>query len=213
MILYGIKSFRSLRVHWTLHELNIPYVIEPIESRTGQTSTSDYTKIHLGQKIPYLQDGKLGISESAAICIYLAEKYGNGKLIPITDINKRARFFQICFYAMTELDAHTLYIIAKHGGSLVKYYKRSDAAVEVAVSEFNKQILVAERWLKNPNDYIMGEVFTVADILFCTCLMSAYRLAHQFPLEIPEKFIAYTENLENRKAFQLASIANQTVAL
>lgn len=93
MILYGIKSLRSLRVHWTLHELNIPYVIEPIESRSGQTFTSAYTKMHSGQKIPYLQDEKLGISESAAICIYLAEKYGNGKLIPITDVNKRARFF------------------------------------------------------------------------------------------------------------------------
>lgn len=101
MILYGIKSLRSLRVHWTLHELNISYVTEPIESRSGQISTSAYTKIHPGQKIPYLQDGELGISESAAICIYLAEKYGKGKLIPLADVDKRARFFQICFYAMT----------------------------------------------------------------------------------------------------------------
>ena len=169
--------------------------------------------MHSGQKIPYLQDGKLGISESAAICIYLAEKYGNGKLITITDVNKRARFFQICFYAMTELDAHTLYIIAKHGGSLVKYYKRSDAPVEVAVSGFNKQILLAESWLESSNSYIMGEVFTVADILLCTCLMSAFRLANQFPLKIPEKLIAYTKNLENRTAFQLAMVTNQTVAL
>lgn len=212
-IVYGVKSLRSLRVHWTLQELNLPYVTESIESRSGQTATSAYTKIHSGQKIPYLQDGKLGISESAAISIYLAEKYGNGILIPIADVNKRARFFQICFYSMTELDAHTLYIIAKHGGSLVRYYQKSDAAVEVAISGFNKQILVAEKWLKSSNSYIMGEVFTVADILFCTCLISAYRLASQFPLEIPELFIAYTENLKSRKAFQLASIANQTVEL
>ena len=97
-----------------------------------------------------------------------------------------------------------------HECSLVEHYQRSDEAVEVAISGFNKQILVAENWLKNSSSYIMGEVFTVADILLCTCLMSACRLARKFPLKIPEKLVAYTKNLETRKAFQLASISNQT---
>ncbi|MGG6265051.1 glutathione S-transferase family protein [Leptolyngbya sp. AN03gr2] len=209
LIVYGVGSLRSLRVHWILHELNIPYKTEPIQSRSEQTKTSAYSAIHPGRKIPCLQDGSFIISESAAICIYLAEKYGEGKFLPNSDLEQRSRFFQMCFYVMTELDAHTLYIIAKHGGSLVEYYQPSPEAVEVAISGFNQQILVAESWLKDPKSYLLGQTFTVADILLCTCLVSALRLAVQFPLQIPDRLVAYMENLQARRAFQLAEIANQ----
>lgn len=163
MIVYGVKSLRALRVHWTLHELNLPYKTESIQSRSGQTQTSTYTAMHPGRKIPCLQDGEFYLSESAAICLYLAEKYGNRKLLPIADVEQRAKFFQVCFYVMTELDAHTLYVISKHGGSLVQHYKPSPEAVEVAIAGFNQQILVADRWLKSQNSYISSQTFTVAE--------------------------------------------------
>jgi glutathione S-transferase len=206
LIVYGVGSLRALRVHWTLHELSIPYKTEPIQSRSEQTQTSGYTAIHPGRKIPCIQDAAFTLSESAAICLYLAEKYGNGRLLTDADVEQRSRFFQVCFYVMTELDAHTLYVIAKHGGSLVQ------EAVEVAIAGFNQQILVAAGWLEHPSSYISGQMFTVADILLCTCLMSAVRLAEQFPLQIPAKLIAYMKNLQTRRAFQIAEIENQVVA-
>lgn len=212
MIVYGVGSLRSLRVHWMLHELSIPYKTKPIQSRSGQTQTSSYMAMHPGRKIPCLQDGAFVLSESAAICLYLAEKYGNGTLLPVAEVEQRARFFQICFYVMTELDAHTLYIISKHGGRLMQYYKPSPAAVDVAIAGFNQQILVADSWLENPSSYILGQRFTMADILLCTCLMSAVQLAIQFPLQIPEKLIAYMENLQLRRTFQLAEKENQVIA-
>lgn len=113
---------------------------------------------------------------------------------------------------MTELDTHTLYVIAKHGGSLVQYYKPSPEAVEVAIAGFNQQILVADSWLDSSGAYILGQMFTVADILLCTCLMSAVRLAEQFPLQIPDKLTTYMKNLQTRRAFRIAEIANQVVA-
>jgi glutathione S-transferase len=212
LVVYGVGSLRSLRVHWTLHELDTPYRTEPVHSRSEKTQTSAYTAIHPGRKIPCLQDGAFTLSESAAICLYLAEKYGNGRLLPGVEAEQRARFFQACFYVMTELDAHTLYVIAKHGGSLVQYYKPSPEAVEVAITGFNQQIVVADRWLEPSSSYILGQVFTVADILLCTCLMSAIRLSVKFPLQIPDRLIAYMENLQNRRAFQLAEVENQVVA-
>jgi glutathione S-transferase len=212
MIVYGVGTLRTLRVHWTLQELKVKYQTKPIRSRSKQTQTLNYTSLHLGQKIPYLQDGKLGISESAAICIYLVEKYGDGNLIPATtSIEKRAVFYQACFYAMTELDAHTLYIIAKHGGNLVSYYQPSNEAVEVAIAGFNQQIRVADRLIESSDSYIVNEEFTVADIILCTCLMSAIQLTQQFALKIPEKLVMYAKNLKNRSAFTLAKVVNQDI--
>lgn len=213
MILYGVGTLRTLRVRWTLKELNLSYKSVPIRSRSGETKTSEYTSLHPGQKIPYLEDGKVKITESAAICIYLAERYGDGLLIPkYNNFDRRAKFFQACFYTMTELDAHTLYVIAKHGGSLVSYYKESKEAVEVAVSGFNKQIQVAEQLINNLDRYIIEEQFTIADILLVTCLISADRLATQFPLKIPDRLLQYSQNIQKREAFQLAEIENKTLS-
>ena len=64
---YGVTTYRTLRVHWTLQELGISYQTQPIESRSGQTQTAKYAAINPGCKIPSLQDGKLIVSESAAI--------------------------------------------------------------------------------------------------------------------------------------------------
>ena len=208
---YGVNTSRTLRVHWTLQELGISYQTKPIRSRSRQTQTAEYAAINPGCKIPSLRDGELIVSESAAICIYLTEKYSNETLIPIADSVKRARFFQVCFYAMTELDAHTLYIIAKHGGGLVQYYQPSSVAVDVAIAGFNRQILVANSWLDS-NSYILGETFTVADILMCTCLISATKLAAQFPLKIPHRLKTYAETLQTRSAFQIAQTANHLQA-
>ncbi|WP_019508249.1 glutathione S-transferase family protein [Pleurocapsa sp. PCC 7319] len=209
MIVYGVGTLRTLRVHWTLKELNLSYTTEAIQSRSRQTQTSNYTALHPGQKVPYLQDGNLGISESAAICIYLAERYGDGSLMPaVSKFEQRARVFQACFYAMTELDAHTLYIIAKHGGSLSSYYKQSKEAIEVAIAGFNKQICVADKLISNQNQYILDQEFTVADIILVTCLISAVRLARQFELVIPNKLIKYAKNIQKREAFKLAIVEN-----
>lgn len=209
MIVYGVGTLRTLRVHWTLKELNLSYKTERIRSRSQEAQSTKYTALHLGQKIPYLQDGNLGISESAAICIYLAERYGNDSLMPVSsNFEQRAKIFQACFYAMTELDAHTLYIINKHGGSLSSYYQRSLPAVEVAVLGFNRQIRVAEQLVADPNGFILGSQFTVADIILVTCLISAITMAGEFNLKIPRKLVIYADNIKNRTAFRLACAEN-----
>jgi glutathione S-transferase len=93
LIVYGVGSLRALRVHWTLHELGMPYKTEPVQSRSEQTQTPAYSAIHPGRKIPCIQDGEFSLSESAAICLYLAEKYGSGQLLPGVEFEKRALFF------------------------------------------------------------------------------------------------------------------------
>jgi glutathione S-transferase len=72
-----VGSPRTMRAHWALHELAIPYEINPILSRSGETQTPQYTLINSRQKIPLLQDGDFTIAESGAIVSYLAETYGN----------------------------------------------------------------------------------------------------------------------------------------
>ena len=65
-VLWGCATSRTIRAHWALHELGLPYRCEPILARSGETLTPRYTAVNPRQKIPALQDGDLVVTESAA---------------------------------------------------------------------------------------------------------------------------------------------------
>ena len=116
LVLWGIGTSRTLRAHWALHELGLDYECRPILPRTGETQTQEFTELNPRQKIPLLQDGDFTIAESPAIAAYLSNTYGTPEntLIP-TDPLEHATWLEWCFYAATELDATSLYVIRRHG--------------------------------------------------------------------------------------------------
>src|SRR5271166_2337669 len=116
LVLWGVGTSRTLRAHWALHELGLDYERRPILPRTGETKTPEYTELNPRQKIPLLQDGDFTIAESPAIAAYLSNIYGTSEntLIP-SDPREHAIWLEWCFYAATELDATSLYVMRRHG--------------------------------------------------------------------------------------------------
>lgn len=194
-----------MRPHWMLHELGLEYETRRIGSRTGETQTVEFTHLNPREKIPVLQDGELVLSESAAIVTYLAETYGlpNG-LIPPAGSPERAHYHEWCFFTMMELDAHTLYVIRKHVG-LRELYGDAPSAVKVAREGFIKQVGVADRALSDRGPFILGDIFTGADILLTTCLDWADR----YELPLTEPLRDYLKRATLREAYRAASVANR----
>ena len=204
-ILWGVGTARTLRAHWILHELGLAYETRPIGSRTGETQTAAFSELNPRQKIPLLQDGGITLAESAAIVTYLAETYGQARgLIPPLLSAERAAYFEWCFFVMTELDAHTLYVIRKHT-ALAKIYGEAPNAVSAAREGFAKQVGVAERALAEHGPFVLGNTFTGADILLATSLGWAGRL--EVPLTAPLR--EYFERVTARNAYRRADLANQ----
>ena len=204
-ILWGAGTARTLRAHWMLHELGLEYEIRPIGSRTGETATAEFTRLNPRQKIPLLQDGEITMAESAAIVTYLAETYGESAgLIPPPFTAQRAAYFEWCFFIMTELDAHTLYVIRKHT-NLAALYGEAPAAVRAAREGFAKQVQVADQTLTQQGPFILGASFTGADILLATCLGWAERLDVPLTATLRD----YLERATSRPAYRLAHSANQ----
>ena len=56
LTLWGVGTSRTIRAHWAMHELALPYKTMPIGPRTGETKTAEYTKLNPRQKVPLLQD-------------------------------------------------------------------------------------------------------------------------------------------------------------
>ena len=204
LVLWGAGTSRTLRPHWVLHELELAYEEHRIGSRTGETETPEFRTLNPRGKIPVLQDGDFALAESAAIITYLGEQYGQDSgLVPPSGSHQRALYDQWCFFIMTELDAHTLYILRRHD-DLAYLYGEAPNAVQAAKEGFARQIAVVTQALRDGGPYLLGETFTCADILLTTCLTwAAY-------CKIPLATILqdYIQRLTSRDAYQQAAAVN-----
>ena len=203
-IVWGAGTSRTMRAHWTLHELDLPYVSNPIGSRTGETETDEYGRLNPNRKIPTLVDGDFVLAESGAIVNYLCGTYGSpGRLALPRDARGRARYDQWCFFALMELDATTTYVIRRHA-DLPQIYGEAPAAIKAARDSYARQAQAAATRL-GAGPYVLGDEFSGADILLTTCLDSAIR--RNIPL--PAGLTTYRERIVGRPAYQRALAANQ----
>jgi glutathione S-transferase len=204
LVLWGVGTSRTLRAHWALHELGLEYECRPILPRSGETQTSEYTALNPRQKIPLLQDGDFRIAESPAIAAYLSKTYGitGNALIP-TEPREYATWLEWCFYAATELDATSLYVMRRHG-ALRHIYGEAPAALESAANYFGMQLRHAEQALQDRRAFLVGGRFTTADILLTTCL--DWAVSYQVPITAGCQ--AYLERIAARPTYRAAVAAN-----
>ena len=195
LAIWGIGTTRAMRAHWVALELGLDYECHPIGSRSGETRTAEYTRLNPKQKIPVLQHGDLVLSESAAIVQYLTETFPTPPdfFVP-ANATQRAKLNEWCFFIMMELDAHTLYVMRRHDG-LKEIYGAAPVAVDSAREYFLKYLDAMTPRIEGP--YVMGEKFSVADVLLMTCL--DWALAYDIAL--PPAIKAYRDHVARRPAY------------
>lgn len=83
VIVHHLNNSRSQRVLWLLEELGVPYEVKRYE-RDAKTMLAppELRAVHPLGKSPVISDGDEVVAESGAIIEYLADTYGQGKLIP-----------------------------------------------------------------------------------------------------------------------------------
>jgi glutathione S-transferase len=203
-ILWGVGTSRTIRPHWALHELGLPFELRPIQPRTGETKTAEFTALSARQKIPLLQDNGLVLTESAAIIAYLSDAYGqpHNRLLP-EDPRQRAQCLEWCFFVISELDATSLYVMRRHG-DLRHIYGEAPLANEAAAAYFQEQMRTVERALDDGREHILGDRFTAADILLSTCITWAVR----YGVEVCPAAVAYNDRIITRPAYVRARETN-----
>ena len=204
IVVYGTGTTRTLRVHWVLNELSLPYDSVDVRPRSEYALSDEYKKINPSSKVPAITIDDTPLTESAAICLYLADRYGLGGSAEEVDSINRAEIYQWSLFAMTELDAHTLYTLFKHGGRLAKIYGESEVAANCAREGFETQIVKVENELEGSKQFLVDDRFSVADILMGTCLQFALNLTLATPVEVPPNCVRYLADLKARKGFKEA---------
>jgi glutathione S-transferase len=207
LTLWGVGTSRTLRPHWAMHELGLPYRTRPIGARTGETKTAEYTALNPRQKVPLLQDGDFRIGESPAIVAYLSHTYSTPERTLIPESQREyAAWLEWCFFIVTELDSTSLYVMRRHGAhALGHIYGVAPDVVAKAGEYFREQLRHVEVALSDHRPYLMGERFTSADILLTSCL----EWAIAYGVGISDNAQPYLARIRERPGYQRGQAANK----
>jgi glutathione S-transferase len=170
MKLYGYRNGRTLRALWALEEVGATYEYVEVDVMHGQGREPWFLKINPAGKVPVLDDDGTIITESAAVCMHLAEKYPESRLLPAPGTVERTQCYKWTSYILTELEA-PLWNIAKHRFGLPKE-RRVPAVVDTATWEFEVAVKILAAELGNL-PYLVGGTFTIVDILAAHTLLWA----------------------------------------
>ena len=162
MKLYGYRNGRTLRALWALEEAGAHYEYVEVDLMRGEGREPWFLAINPAGKVPVLDDGGTIITESAAICMHLADKYPESRLMPPPGTVERTQCYKWTSYILTELDA-PLWTIAKHRFALPRE-RRVPAVIETAGWEFRTAVKVLATELGD-RPYLVGDHLTVSDII------------------------------------------------
>ncbi|MFT5442249.1 MAG: glutathione S-transferase [Myxococcota bacterium] len=197
---WGVGTTRTIRVHWMLAELGLDYETREIIPRTDTMEGPDFLQVSARGKVPILEHGSVVIGESAAIVHYLADRFPSDLVfVPTPGTAERARFDEMCFFAMSEMDA-PLYVIRRHEG-LPEVYGASQVAVDAAREYFLRQSRVVESWLEAIDTFMMGKRFSAVDILIVSCLNWAQFVGIELAPRLADYLAMTAERPASKAAF------------
>ncbi|APG48610.1 glutathione S-transferase family protein [Phaeobacter porticola] len=184
----GKQLTRSFRVLWALEELGQPYELNP-----ASPQSKEVLALNASGKVPVFKDDDHVITDSTAIITYLADKHG--KLTAPAGTIARAKQDAMTHLLLDELDA-LLWTGARHSFILPEE-KRVPDVKDSLKWEFSRNLARLDQLMAGP--FLMGEEFTISDIICTHCLNWAY--SAKFPIE-SETILDYGKRMRARPAFQ-----------
>jgi glutathione S-transferase len=158
--IYGVARTRAFRALWVAEELGLAYQHLPIEIGDAGARTPEFLALNPNGRLPVVADGDFVLSESLAITLYLAKKYGFGTLYP-ADLEGEAKAWQWSFWAIAEVD-RGVNIWSLHAVRLPAA-ERDDRLRQEALKVVGPPFKVLDAAVaKQP--YLLGDAFTVADL-------------------------------------------------
>jgi glutathione S-transferase len=181
-----------------LEECSSPYELAPVDIRNGDQRTSQFRDISPLMKIPAIEDGPVTMAESAAILMYLADKFPAFHLAPSSNEPKRGRFLQWLFFGAACLEPAMAEKMSGSSGNTISFGWGDFTRVTQALQD---------ELARGP--WILGDQFTAADIM----LGDGARLAVQMKLWSRTPPISdYLDRIAERPAFQRAMAVDDAEA-
>jgi glutathione S-transferase len=92
--LHYFPANASAAPHMVLEEIGVSYDLVLVDRARNAQKSKEYLKINPNGRIPTLVDGKLIVSEAAAIILHLVDQHADAGLAPQVGTRERAAFYQ-----------------------------------------------------------------------------------------------------------------------
>lgn len=182
---------RSSRFIFLLEELQAPYEIRIVTTRSRDgTGAVDPANPHPLGKVPAISDDGIVVFESAAIALYLTDKFPQNRLGPVVGDRERGPYLSWLSYYAGVLEPA---FVSKFMNWEVPRGTAGWVAVEEAMP------VIVQKLSQGP--YLLGDRFSAADILYGT----TFAMFSQSPLMPNAPVIAeYAKRVTSRPAYRRA---------
>lgn len=189
--LYGPRAGSSLRNHWLLAEINVPYEHVPLDMKAKEHKTEAYLALNPNGQVPVMVEDDFVLAESLAINDYLAEKYAPQLL----GSNPRdcAAIWQWSLWAV--------FTMQKYLGEIMGQ-KWSGTNDEKVISAAKENLA---KYLKILNDRLVGREFIVGDQMSVADINVASTLTYaefiDFDYSEYAEIVRYLYKMTQREAY------------
>lgn len=155
LVLYTNPQSRGRIARWMLEEIGQPYRVEVLDYATTMKAPAYLTVNPMG-KVPALRHGAAVVTETPAICAYLADAFPQAGLAPPHSDRMRAPYYRWLFFAAGPAEAAVSnkamgFAVPPERERMMGYGRIGLVmdTLEAAVSQ---------------SDYLAGNTFTAADL-------------------------------------------------
>ena len=197
IVVYHHPFSRAANVVWMLEELEVPYELRFIDIAAGAQKAPEILALNPMGKLPILVDGDAVVTETAAVGLYLADRYSYGRLAPKVDDPSRAKYLRWSFFAPSVIEPAAL---AKASNWTYRDSQAGWGSYDAVLSSIESAI--------GEGPYLLGSSFSMADVIFggTVRFMLAFKLIEPRP-----RFSAYAERLGARPALKRAEARNAAI--
>jgi len=155
LVLYTNPRSRGRIARWMLEEVGQPYRTELLDYATSMKAPA-YLAINPMGKVPALRHGDAIVTETAAICAYLADAFPQAGLAPPAGDRLRASYYRWLFFVAGPLEA----AVTNRTFGFVAPPEREGS---VGYGTFERVMNTLEQALSGA-DYLVGNRFSAADV-------------------------------------------------
>ncbi|WP_312489477.1 glutathione S-transferase family protein [Sphingomonas sp.] len=186
LTLYTNPQSRGRIARWMLEETGAAYDAVVLDYGTTMVA-AEYRAINPMMKVPAIVHGGRIVTETAAICAYLADTFPDAELSPLPQ--ERADYYRWLFFAAGPLEA----AITNRAMNVTPTPEQRRMA---GYGDFDRAVGVVEQAVAR-HPYIAGERFTAADVYLGSQLMWFTRFGL---VPSTDAIMAYIDRLAARPA-------------
>jgi glutathione S-transferase len=187
---------RDIRPIWLMEEIGEPYQVRWIEFAKDDHKSEAYRLINPFARVPALWVGDMTLFESAAVCVFLADRFG--RFAPKPGTRERALMDQWLYCAMSTFEPHTGAIFTC---DFMRDKNEATAVARARAVEALEPLLAALDGVLAGRNALLDGGFSVADIVM-SCVL---RFVHHAELMVPYgNVVGYLARNFARDGFQKA---------